>query len=171
MRKGLVAGCFYSQFFLRGLLVHLHALREAALELVLVAAVPSPPVPVAGRGAPVLSQPPVSVSFHRPAVVETLYPPISGGVASRVSRVLARLTCISSGSVCGGKTESVAAATGTFVSEGSDLSCGGGPIWDWCPGSDPCPGPGGSASCGNGKGDQRDGNLCFGLFGQPGGLT
>lgn len=58
------AGLSYSHFFLRRLLVHLHSLGEAALELVFVAAVSSPPAPVAGHGAPVLSQPPISVSFH-----------------------------------------------------------------------------------------------------------
>lgn len=65
--RGKKPGRFYSHFFLRRLLVDLHALGEAALELVFVAAVSSPPVPIAGRGAAVLPQPPVSVSFHRPA--------------------------------------------------------------------------------------------------------
>lgn len=60
-------GLLYSHFFLRRLLVHLHPLGQAALVLVLVPAVPSPAVPVAGRRAPVLPQPPISVSLHRPA--------------------------------------------------------------------------------------------------------
>lgn len=54
----------YSHFFLRGLLVHLHSLGEAALELVFVAAVSPPPVPAARQRAPVLPQPPISVPFH-----------------------------------------------------------------------------------------------------------
>lgn len=63
------------------------------------------------------------------------------------------ITCVSSGSVCGGKNESVAVVTGTFVAEVSDLSCGEGLIWDCSLGSDPCPRPVGSASCEKGKGE------------------
>lgn len=62
-------------------------------------------------------------------------------------------TCVSLGSVCEGKNESVAVVTGTSVSEVSDLSCGEWLIWDCSLGSGPCLRPVGSASCGKGKGE------------------
>lgn len=58
---------FYSHFFLRGLLVDLHALWKAALELVLVSTWSSSPVSIARHWAPVLSEPAIPVSFSRPA--------------------------------------------------------------------------------------------------------
>lgn len=57
----------YSHFFLRGLLVDLHALWKAALELVLVSTWSSSPVSIARHWAPVLSEPAIPVSFSRPA--------------------------------------------------------------------------------------------------------
>lgn len=71
--------------------------------------------------------------------------------AGRPAANLGVITCVSSGSVCGGTSESVAAATGTAASGVSGLSCGEGPVWDWRLGSDPCPGRAGSAFCGDGK--------------------
>lgn len=78
------------------------------------------------------------------------------GPSSRVESTeagtnLSPITCVSLESVCGGKNESVAAVTGSFVSEVSDLSCGERLVWDWSLGSGPCPCPGGSASWGDGN--------------------